>query len=109
MQKMSYMAMKVNEQLLIQINQDRPLFRTIQKQQFELFGHIVKSKQLEHLVICGKICGKSARGRPRKMYLDQHKDGLNLNTARILQLPHDRQSWKTTCTLALMRGSGNGP
>jgi len=32
--------------------------------------------------------GKNARGRPRKMYLDQLMDWLNLNTAGTLQLPH---------------------
>jgi len=39
-----------------------------------------------------------ARGRPRKMYLDQLNDGLNLNTAGTLQLPYVRKSWKTACT-----------
>jgi len=37
------------------------------------------------------------------------KDWLNLNTAGTLQLPYDRKSWKTACTLALMPSSGNGP
>jgi len=46
---------------------------------------------------------------PRKMYLDQLRAWLNLNTAGALWLPHDRKSWKTACTLGLMPGSGNGP
>jgi len=28
---------------------------------------------------------------------------------KALQLPNDRKSWKTACTLGLMPGSGNGP
>jgi len=67
---------KTNKQVLIQINQDKSLFKTIKKQ-FEFFGHI-RSKQPEHLTICGTNCGKDARGRPRKMYLNQLKNWLNL-------------------------------
>jgi len=99
---------KTNKQVLIQINQDKSLFKTIKKQ-FEFFGHI-RSKQPEHLTICGTNCGKDARGRPRKMYLNQLKNWLNLlQEPCSLQLPHDRKSGKTACTLALMPGSGNGP
>jgi len=58
-----------------------------EKAEISIFGHIIRSQQLQHLAICGKICGKNARGRPRKMYLDQLKEQLNLNTLRILQLP----------------------
>jgi len=56
-----------------------------------------------------KICGKNARGRPRKMHLEQVTAWLNLNTAGALRLPYDRKNWKTACALALMPGSGNGP
>jgi len=107
--RISYMAKKTNKQVLIQINHDKSLFKTIKKQQFEFFGHIIRSKQPEHLAICGKFCGKNARGRPKKMYLDQLKDGMNLNTAGTLQILCDRKSWKTACALALMPGSGNEP
>ena len=85
-QIISYMAKKTNKQKVTQVNQSRSLFETRKKQQFEFFGHIIGGKQLEHLVICGKICGKNAWGRPRKMYRDKRKDWLNLSTARILQL-----------------------
>jgi len=74
MQRISSMAKKTNKQVLIQINQDKSLFKTIKKRQFEFFGHIIRSKQPEHLAVCGKICGKNARGRRRKMPLDQLKD-----------------------------------
>jgi len=73
MQRISYMATRTNKQVLIQVNQSRSLLKTIKKRQFEFFGHN-KSKQLQHLTVCGKICGKNARGRPRKMYLDQLKN-----------------------------------
>jgi len=36
--KIYYMAKKTNKQVLIQINQDKSLFKTIKKQQFKLHG-----------------------------------------------------------------------
>jgi len=37
MQRISYMAKKANKQVLVQINQDKSLFTTIKKRQFEFF------------------------------------------------------------------------
>jgi len=100
MQGILYMAKNTNKQVLIQINQD--IFKTIKNGNSNFLDIYIRSKQLEHLAICGKICGMNAQGHPRKMYLDQLKDWLNLNTAGTLQLPHDRKSWKTL-TLCLVQ------
>ena len=48
----------------------RSLLKEARKRQAVFFGHVMRRKELEHLVTTGKIDGKRSRGRQREKILD---------------------------------------
>ena len=61
-----------NEEILIQIGTTRTRIKSIGKRQLSFLGHVMR-KELENIVLTGKIEGKGAKGRQRMKYLDNVK------------------------------------
>ena len=55
-----------NEQVLERAGTMTSLVKEARKRQAVFFGHVMRRKELEHLVTTGKIDGKRSRGRQRK-------------------------------------------
>ena len=66
MLRISYKDMVTNEEVIRRANVDGTLMKDIVKRQIELFGHVNRMEELEHLVVTGFIEGKRARGRQRE-------------------------------------------
>ena len=62
MQRISYVTRKTNEEILQQTGQKRELLKNAINKQLQFFGRVMRKQKLEHVVICGKIQGKRARG-----------------------------------------------
>ena len=48
----------------------RSLLKVITSRQIRFLGHVLRKNELEAIVLTGKIEGKRARGRQRKMFVD---------------------------------------
>ena len=59
-----------NEEALERAGTMTPLLKKARRRQTVLFGHVMRGKEVEHLVATGKIDGKISRGRLRKNMLD---------------------------------------
>ena len=101
MQRISYVTRKTNEEILQQTEQKRELLKNVMNRQLQFFGHVMRKRKLEHLVICGKIRGKRARGRQRLKFMDQLKDELCGSTEEILRVVIDRDGWRNKCREAV--------
>ena len=101
MQRISYVTRKTNEEILQQTEQKRELLKNVMKGQLQFFGHVMRKQKLEHVVICGKIRGKRARGRQRLKFMDQLKDVLGGSTEEILRAVNDRDGWRNKCREAV--------
>ena len=69
MLRITYKDRVPNEEVPRRANVDRTLMKDIVKRQMEFFGHVIRKKELENLVVTGYIEGKRARGRQRETYL----------------------------------------
>ena len=61
------MSHMTNKQVLKQANTTRRLLGEMKKRQMEFTGHVLRKKEMECLLLTGKIDGKKSRGRPRQM------------------------------------------
>ena len=101
MQRISYVTRKTNEEILQQTGQKRELLKNVMNRQLQFFGHVMRKQKLEHVVICGKIREKRARGRQRLKFMDQLKDVLGGSTEEILSAVNDRDGWRNKCREAV--------
>ena len=54
--------------VLLKADTQRSLLKVITSRQIRFFGHVLRKNELEAIVLTGKIEGKRARGRQRKMF-----------------------------------------
>ena len=90
MQRISYVTRKTNEEILQQTGQKKEFLKNVMNRQLQFFGHVMRKQKLEHVVICGKIRGKRARGRQRLKFMDQLKNVLGGSTEELLRAVNDR-------------------
>ena len=70
------------------------------------FGHILRRKGLEHLVIIGKMEGRRGRGRQRKQMIDSLAAWMDIDkTASAISAAKDRVVWKDMIANALGQGT----
>ena len=63
MLRIPWIARKTNEEVLNEAGETRKILITARRRQEKFFGHVMRRKQLEHLVTTGKLNGKRCRGR----------------------------------------------
>ena len=67
--KVSYTEHMTNETVLDKMKTQRQLINRIRKLQMEFFGHLTRNKEIENIVISGKLEGKRSQGKPRLRYI----------------------------------------
>ena len=70
MLRISYVDKIRNEEVLERAGTTRSLVKKTRKRQAVFFGHVMRRKELEHLVTTRKMDGKRSRGRQREKILD---------------------------------------
>ena len=63
----------------------------IRKRKLRYFGHIKRHEGLEKTIMEGGIPAKRRRGRPRRRWIQDVTDGLNMTAAEEGHLAYDRQ------------------
>jgi len=56
--RISWTQKKTNEEILKEASMIRNLLTRIRKKQSTLFGHVMRRKELEYIVMTGKVSGK---------------------------------------------------
>ncbi|GFN85306.1 endonuclease-reverse transcriptase [Plakobranchus ocellatus] len=92
MLRISWTEKKSNEVVLKEANFERSLIKTIRQRQLQFLGHMCRHKDLERLVITGKIEGK--RNRQRITFIENLKPwaigkGSNNNFIRLTENRHE--------------------
>lgn len=102
MMRISWIERKTNEEVLRMVSAERELVQIIRKRQLQFLGHVVRRKQLEHLVLTGMVSGKRARGRQRLTFLTAMKNVTGKRPTELLHLCDDRERWRqlTASTIA---------
>lgn len=96
MLKISWTERKTNEEVLERVGVERELLASVRGRQMWFVGHIVRTQELEHLSLTGKINGSRPRGRPRQKYMDGlvRMTGGRMSAAQLLQRAGNREEWR---------------
>ena len=68
--RISWTEKKTNVEVMTAAGVQRELMKTIQQQQLNFLGHVMRRHGLENLAVTGKVDGRRGRGRQRLKYLD---------------------------------------
>ena len=68
MMRISWTHKLTNDAVLLKANTQRSLLKMITSRQIRFLGHLLRKNELEAIALTGKIEGKRARGRQRKMF-----------------------------------------
>ena len=67
--RISWTDKVTNEDVLHQAIVDRKLLNDILSKQMKLFGHVVRTEEMENMVVTGFVEGKRAQWHQRETYL----------------------------------------
>ena len=106
MLKIQWTAKITNVEVMEEAGLTRSLVNRIRKQQATFFGHILRRKGLEHLVVTGKMEGRRGRGRQREQMIDSLAAWMDIDkTASAISTAKDRAVWKDMIANALGQGT----
>nr|CAB3263295.1 uncharacterized protein LOC108950266 [Phallusia mammillata] len=91
MMRISWTMKLRNDTVLQRAGTTRQLMRTIVTRQVRFLGHVLRKKQLEHLVLTGKVEGRRDRGRQRMTYLGWLSRVTDRSTLDIIRKCMERQ------------------
>ena len=73
----------------------RRLLGEIKKRKMEFIRHVLRKKEMECLLLTGKIDGKNSIGRPRQMYLQSIAQDLGISCTELIHAASDCAKWIT--------------
>jgi len=80
------------------------LFKHFKKQKLSYFGHIKRHSTLEKSVLEGREVGKRSKGRPRRRWVDDIKEWLQMSVVKAGGLALDRDAYRGSVRAATRRG-----
>ena len=78
----------------------RIILNTVRNRQISFFGHAMRIKEIESIIISGEIEGKRCKGRQIIAYTKSLSEWMNVEEAEMIRFGetylenHDRQSWE---------------
>ena len=106
MLRIPWTARKTNEEVLNEAGETRKLLTSTRRRQTKFFGHVMRRKQLEHLVTTGKLNGKRYRDRQRQKILDMLADWMeHQKPGKLISFMDDRVNWRAMIANASRHGT----
>ena len=88
MLRILYVGKTRNKEVLERAGTTRSLVKEARKRRAVFFGHVVRRKELEHLLTTRKTDGKRSRGRQREKILDSMTVWLQTDKPRQQNFEH---------------------
>ena len=70
------------------------LFSHYKKQKLSYFGHIKRHSTLEKTILEGRIEGRRKRGRPRRRWVDDIQEWLQMSVVKAGELAQNRDAYR---------------
>src|SRR5579872_2373160 len=93
--RISYTRHITNEEVLNRMATTIIILNTVRNSQMNFFGRVMRNKEMENIIISGKIEGKRCKGRQRITYTKSHSEWMNFENVEMIRFAGDRDIWKT--------------
>ena len=95
-----------NEEVRARLNvTSSHLFRHYKKQKLSYFGHIKRHSTLEKTILEGRIEGRRKRGRPRRRWVDDIQEWLQMSVVKAGELAQNRDVYRGSVRAATRQGT----
>ena len=66
----------------------------MKRQKLKYFGHTLRHDSLEKLIMQGRVEGSRRRGRPRRRWMDDVVEWLEMGAEEAVRLAADRKTYR---------------
>ena len=84
---------------LFELTKLKPMKEEIRTRKMKWFGHMKRSNLPVRTTVEGHIEGKRSRGRPRRRWIDDIAEWVNVSWTRINAAARDRENWRRACMI----------
>ena len=89
--RISHLDRKTNIEVLEMVKAKQTLLRTIQERKLQYFGHLIRGKGKQKLLMEGKIEGTRHRGRQRRSCTSDVMDWCGLSYMKCVRMAENRK------------------
>ncbi|XP_063598624.1 uncharacterized protein LOC134775096 [Penaeus indicus] len=92
--RISWTEKKTNEEVLQQINCEHRLIDIINARKLKFIGHILRSDNLDNVLLIVMVFGPRGRGRPKTRFWDDIRQLTGMGIREAVRLAQDRDGWR---------------
>ena len=92
MMRIPYTEHKTNIEVLQLTKSKRTLKTEILNRKAQYFGHLIRKGRLQRILLDGKVEGKRGRGRPRRIWFSDIRDGTGKNYSDCVRMVQKRRT-----------------
>ena len=92
--KISYKDRVTNEEVLSRVGEKRWLLKKVKQRKVAYFGHLIRARGYQRLLLEGKVEGVRRRGAPRNMWTRDIIKWTKLNYVECVRCADDRRKWR---------------
>ena len=101
--RISHLDRKTNVEVLEMAKAKQTLLRTIQERKLQYFGHLIREKGKQKLLIEGKTEGTRRRGKQRRTWTSDVTNWCNLSYTKCVKMAESRKEWSSMAANLLRR------
>ena len=83
-----------NEEVMRRLSVKREILSNMRTAKLKYFGHTMRQESLHKTILVGRIEGKRARGRQRKIWTDDIKSWTGKSLTACMRTTQDRAAWR---------------
>ena len=101
--RISHVHRKTNVEVLEMAKVKQTLLRTIQERKLQYFGHLIRGKGKQKLLMEGKIEGTRCRGKQRRTWTSDVTDWCSLSNTKYVRMAESKKEWSSMAVDLLIR------
>ena len=101
--RISHLDRKTNLEVLEMAKAKQTLLRTIQERKLQYFGHLIRGKGKQKLLMEGKIEGTRRKGKQRRTWTSDVTGWCGSSYTKCVRMAENRKEWSSMTADLLIR------